>query len=349
MKPTALLTTLLNTALAATLPDPAPRHLRLLHTLPSSVRSTRILSTSSSSSSSSDSTESTESTRGGAVLTLPYSSSSSSSSSSSPQKQKITTLHGTFRLPHADPPTSGPTANNPVGVYAASFWLGLDSGASSSSGGGLFGSGSGCGGASAAALRAGVDIFHDGTLGGEQTPFAWYQFGGPPAPQGAATGFADFAVAPGDLVRITVENGGGGGEVAVVVENFGRGNGTTGSAAGSDCVTEGMAPLRTARKAFPVVEGGGGEGLCGTEAAWVVEDFPLEEGLPDVPVALANFTSVTFAQAGVELADGSRRDVGGEGVEVMDVRLDEQGGRLTKCEIAGEGKKVTCKRVVGDE
>jgi hypothetical protein len=76
----------------------------------------------------------------------------------------------------------------------------------------------------------------------------------------------------------------------------------------------------------------------------VVEDFPLA-GLPDFPVALTNFTSVTFGGAGVTLADGTTRDVAD--AEAFDVSLEAQGGRLTSCEVVG-GKKVKCERVVGD-
>jgi hypothetical protein len=83
--------------------------------------------------------------------------------------------------------------------------------------------------------------------------------------------------------------------------------------------------------------------LCRREAAWVVEDFPLD-GRPDVLVALADFGSVTFG-TGVTLEDGSEKDLAG--VKVLDVELAEQGGRLTSCEVV-DGKKVKCARVVGD-
>lgn len=340
MKPTTLLTALLTTASAATLlhprslSPPAPQ-LRLLHTLPSSPShppTARLLSTTSSTSAQS------ESTRGGAILTLPP-----SSSSPSQGPRKITLLQSTFRLPHANPPTTGPTANNPVGVYAASFWLGLDSfpppSSSSSSS-----TTPGCN--SSLSLRAGIDIFHDGTLGGEQTPFAWYQF----APvQNTGTGFAGFSVAPGDLVKITVEGDNGKGEVAVRIENFGPGK-RQGQVDGDGDGTEGMDVMSSAKEVFKVNAGGeNGGGLCGRQAAWVVEDFPLA-GLPDVPVALANFTRVEFGETWAQTADGVWWDLdpdGGE-VEVADVRLDAQGGRLTECVVRG-GRGVSCTRVVGDE
>lgn len=327
MKSTTLFTLLLTTAgaSAATLPLPLPRdatqqqqqqqqqhRLALLHTLPTgpsaSPSNFRLLAASSSTD--------TESTKGGAFLTLPASSSSSSASS-------ITSARGTFRVPAALPPTAGPTAGNPVGVYAASFWVGID----------------GATAACAATLRAGVDVFYDGSFGGPQTPFAWYQFA-PAAGQGqgaaaGAVGFEGLAVAEGDVVRLTLE--GNQKEVVVVAENFGAN--VTGT-----CV-EGLQPVKgSVRKVLAVPEGGAGSGLCGGEAAWVVEDFPLA-GLPDFPVALANFTSVTFAGAGVTLGDGTKRGV--DGAEVRDVRLQAQGGRLTSCEVV-EGKKVKCTRVVGD-
>jgi hypothetical protein len=177
-----------------------------------------------------------------------------------------------------------------------------------------------------------VDIFWDGTLGGVQRPFAWYQGPG----QASETGFAGFEVAVGDLVRFTLEVGSDNDteEVVVVAENFG-GNVT--------CLSEGAAavPVRSVRQVLPASVGG--KTLCRGEAAWVVEDFPIE-GRPDFPVALANFTSVTFG-AGVTLEDGSAKDV--TGAEVLDIRLEAQGGRLTSCEVV-DGKKVKCARVVGD-
>jgi hypothetical protein len=183
-----------------------------------------------------------------------------------------------------------------------------------------------------ATLRAGVDIFFDGTLGGRQTPFAWYQF--TPKGQEEEVGFEGFAVAEGDLVRFTLTSSGSteGGEVVVLAENFG----------GNVSCADGATPVKSVRQVLPAGEGG--KELCGREAAWVVEDFPLA-GLPDFPVALANFTSVTFNKAGVTLEDGSKRDV--TGAEVRDIRLQAQGGRLTSCEVV-DGKKVKCTRVVGD-
>ncbi|KAK3897111.1 hypothetical protein C8A05DRAFT_39344, partial [Staphylotrichum tortipilum] len=178
MKPTTPLLTLLTTTTALTLPRaPSTQH-RLLHTLPISSPQTHSLASTSQ-----NSAAFTESTRGGALLPL-----------SSP----LTILHATLRLPSARPPTTGPTSNNPVGVYAASFWLGIDTPLSSSPSP----SPRGC----TALVRAGVDIFWDGTLGGAQTPFAWVQYsdggstGGPNGERGFEGGFD---IAEGDLVRFT--------------------------------------------------------------------------------------------------------------------------------------------------
>ncbi|KAH6637015.1 concanavalin A-like lectin/glucanase domain-containing protein [Chaetomium tenue] len=288
MKATTLLTllaTVTGTTTAARLPQRATTRgntqqqhppYRLLHTLPNTTPgNARLLATSD------------ESTQGGAILTLPPSSGGNTTTSPNTTTPLLTSISGTFRVPPARMPTSGPTANNPATLYAASFWIGVDSASASAS--------ADCGGGS---LRAGVDIFWDGTLGGAQTPVAWFQ---------------------------------GPGQVVVVGENF-----------GGNVTCDGGAPAQRVRKVLPAV-GGKGQKLCRREAAWVVEDFPLE-GRPEFPVALADFGGVTFG-AGVKLEDGSERDLAG--AEVRDVRLAPQGGRLTSCEVV-DGKKVKCARVVGE-
>ncbi|KAK4122273.1 concanavalin A-like lectin/glucanase [Parathielavia appendiculata] len=332
-----LLVTTITGATSATVPlaPTRPRdasQFRLLHTLTPSPPSHSRFLTAAAPAAADDST--TETTKGGAVLTLPASDTSA-----------ISSVQATFRVPSAVPPATGPTAGNPVGLYAASFWVGIDSVGPFSFSCPGSGGGSGGGGASRRALRAGVDIFYDGTLGGEQSPFAWYQFAAasgssgsdPGSGQGGTTtGLEGFGIIPGDLVRFTLSAGSGdaAGESVVVVlaENFG---------ANVSCA-EGATPVTSVRQVLPVGEGG--PALCGREAAWMVEDFPLA-GLPDFPIALANFTSVTFGSAGVTLEDGSKRDV--TGAEVMDVRLEAQGGRLTSCEVL-DGKKVKCTRVLDD-
>ncbi|KAH6845543.1 concanavalin A-like lectin/glucanase domain-containing protein [Chaetomium sp. MPI-CAGE-AT-0009] len=319
MKATTLLTllaTVTGTTTAARLPQRATRGTtnpqkqqqhppyRLLHTLPNTTPTpgnARLLTTTT--------TAADESTKGGAILTLP----NTTPTNTTTPTPLLTTITGTFRVPAARMPTAGPTANNTAAVYAASFWVGIDAASASCNGGG--------------ALRAGVDIFWDGTLDGAQTPFAWVQGPG----QGTEVGFEEgFVVGEGDLVRFTLglesEEG-----VVVVAENFGR---------NATCAAGGV-PVKSVRQVLNA--GGEGKKLCRREAAWVVEDFPLD-GLPDIPVALADFGSVTFG-AGVTLEDGSERDLAG--AEVLDVKLAQQGGRLTSCEIV-DGKKVKCARVVGD-
>lgn len=300
MKSTTLFNLLLPTAAtAATLPRGSTPY-RLLHTFGApSTANAHLLAAS------------TESTKGGANLALPSSNASAST---------ISSVHAVFRVPHAKPPTTGPTANNPVGVYAASFWVGIDSAAQGTPS-------QSCGGA----LRAGIDVFWDGTVGGEQNPFAWYQFAAPGGTSGSSSsekGFdGGFAAAAGDVVRFTL-SGAAAEEVVVLAENFG---------ANVSCADLGGArPVKSARQ---VVAGA----LCGREAAWAVEDFPLE-GRPDIPVAFADFGSVAFSAAGVELAGGEEKGV--DGAQVLDVNLQAQGGKLTECEVVG-GKKVQCKRVVG--
>ncbi|KAL2157575.1 hypothetical protein VTH06DRAFT_5953 [Thermothelomyces fergusii] len=307
MKPTVVLTLVASGAYTAATPV-IPRHLphahgvnthrhtplRLLHTFtPISISRKKFRPLEASTA---------ESTKGGAILRLPDS--------------DLSTVSATLRIPAAQMPTAGPTANNTVGVYAASFWVGIDSATDACAAGG--------------ALRAGVDVFWDGTIGGQQTPFAWYQGPG----QANAAGFdGGFPVGEGDLVRFTLKAGAAGGEeVAVVAENFGR------NATGAE---GGAVPVRRARKVLPA--GAGGKTLCRGEAAWMVEDFPLQ-GRPELPAALANFTTVAFT-AGVGLSDGMEKDLAA--AEVLDIRLEAQGGRLTSCEVADE-RNVKCARVVGD-
>ncbi|GAB1314224.1 Aspergillopepsin-2 [Madurella fahalii] len=331
MKPTALLTTLTFTlttsTYAATLPAPPIRprnapayHYALLHTLTPPLPApapARFFS--------SQQAQEAQSTRGGAILTLPPVGADPPASPDS-----VTTIEGTFRIPQADAPTSGPTANNPVGVYAASFWVGLSAGAPCS--------------AASTTLRAGVDVFWDGTFGGAQSPFAWYQFPG----QGSSTGLGNFSVATGDLVRFRLRAEDAGRWVEVAVDNFGAGPATDAWEDGGAAL---LVPRQTASHRVEVGDVGSASGSasaadCARRVSWVVEDFPLA-GLPNVPVALANFTSVTFGDAMVTSADGQVRDVG-EAEEVMDIRLDAQGGRLTKCELLGEAR-LGCKRVLGED
>ncbi|KAL2266451.1 hypothetical protein VTJ83DRAFT_5803 [Remersonia thermophila] len=272
------------------------------------------------------------STRGGVILRAP-SAPSNDTAATAPattvtRMNNITTAEAFFRVPSARVPAYGPTGGNEWLKFAASFWVGIDSS-------GSLAPEAGCG----ASLRAGVDTFWDRNVGGEQAPFAWYQF----APvQGSATGFFGFAVRPGDLVRFRLETPAsasaasaasrasgasaastGPGEYAVVAENF-----------GPDAACD---SVRSCRRLRPRVR-----------AAWMVEDFPLA-GLPHIPMPLANFTSVEFRGAEVGLADGTARNVQAvHGVKVVDMHMPEQGGRLTRCGVL-PGMRVRCKRVVGED
>lgn len=333
MKPTTFLTTLTLTVstYAATLPalpfrprNAPADHYRLLHTLTPPLPAPapgRFFSLSQA--------QEAQSTRGGAVLSLPPVGAQPPGGEAG-----VTTVEGTLRVPRAEVPTSGPTANNPVGVYAATFWIGLAAAAPCS--------------AASTTLRAGVDVFWDGTFGGEQRPFAWYQVLG----RGPSTGLVNFTVAAGDLVRFALRAEDAGRWVEVAVENFGAGPATDGWEDGWEGGAEGgdvalLVPRQRASQRFELGDAAAAAAAdCGRQVSWLVEDFPLA-GLPNVPIALANFTSVTFGDAAVTLADGQVRDVG-EAEEVVDIRLDAQGGRLTKCELMGEAR-LKCTRVVGGD
>ncbi|KAK4177586.1 putative acid proteinase [Triangularia setosa] len=298
MKTTALFAglSLATTALATAIPLPVrsnTRPIRLLHTAPKphnappQFRGARILSQA----------ETEESTLGGAAI-------------AAGSDHKVTSVSAAFVIPHARMPTTGPTANNTVGMYAASFHVGIDSFSAA------------CGPDKSRFLRAGVDVFWDGTIGGEQNPWVWYQ-SSPTDEDGL--GFSNFSAAAGDLVRFSVTG------TEVKVENFG---------ANVTCV-KGLKAKQS------VVQKISGAGLCGGEAAWAVEDFPLA-GLPNFPVALADFGGVVFKEVEVGFERGKNGTVSknAEGAKVRDVRLAAQGGRLTACEVVEGGKKVKCDRVV---
>ena len=332
MKPRDFLPFLLPTTISAAVTPRLPRQqqqpLALLHTLPSDPAAaagssnSRLLAASTQT----QAKPNDESTQGGAVLR--------------PPGGGITSAHATLRIPPAAPPTTGPTAGNTVGVYAASFWVGIDTG-TATIGGTTTGSGSGattsgCGGA----VRAGVDVFWDGTVGGEQRPFLWYQFLDRGQSGKGAVGFEELGGKTGDLVRFTLTSSDSSDAsspavVVVLAENFG-GNVTCADAPGVE-------PVTSVKEVLPMAAGG--TGLCGGEAVWAVEDPPLA-GVPGVPVAFANFTSVAFGGAGVTLWDGNQKGVAE--ADVLDIRQQAQGGRLTSCEVVG-GKKVKCTRVVGDD
>ncbi|KAK3945150.1 putative acid proteinase [Diplogelasinospora grovesii] len=245
-----------------------------------------------------------ESTRGGATLSPP------SSSSPSP----ITSVSGSFRIPSASMPVSGPTAGNENGLYGASFWIGLDSSSSSCSAG-----------INNTILRAGVDIFWDGNAGGAQTPVAWYEL----YPTVAPVDF-NITLAAGDNLRITADQTTG----TVTLENFGQTDSTR------------KAVVQTVTHTFPTTGTGGSTGDCAV-GAWVVEDFPLA-ALPDYPVALVNFTEAAFRNLKVvEGAKNGKNTVKGTPV-TGNIVLEAQGGQLTDCTVHSAGD-VRCVRTVGSQ
>ncbi|KAL2151915.1 hypothetical protein VTH82DRAFT_5099, partial [Thermothelomyces myriococcoides] len=128
MKPTVALTLFSSGAYAAVtpvIPGYSPRRirgmnphhhgsLRLLHThTPISTSGVNIQSFASSA----------ESTKGGAILALP--------------DNDLSTVSATIRIPAVGMPTEGPTANNTVGEYSVSFWVGIDSATDACAAGGL--------------------------------------------------------------------------------------------------------------------------------------------------------------------------------------------------------------------
>jgi hypothetical protein len=222
----------------------------------------------------------------------------------------VTSASGVFIVPAAQMPTSGPTANNANGLYSASFWIGID--------------GVTC---STAGVRAGVDIFWDGNLGtgsAAATYNAWYEY----YPSPSVDFGGSFTVTAGDTVRITTSAGHANGSGSVVIDNFGP------TAHGS---TTGRVVHRASfsfkNQTTP---------LCKSEAVWAIEDDALAS-LPDTPVALVNFTSITFGQMSAKTSAGT---VSNTGAKLMDIDLQDQGGKLTDCRIVN-ATGVSCARVVG--
>ena len=221
-------------------------------------------------------------------------------------RSDITYVSGTFSVPVPEMPTSGPTSGDVAGLYGASFWVGIDGGLP----------------ATQSSLRAGVDIFWDeGTV----SAVAWYQWY--PLP---STDLTNFNVTPGDVICTTVQTT----DTAqgnVTIENFGSG------VLGADL--NGLAPLQTATQIFTNQS----NVLLRKEAAWIVEDFPMPS-LPELPIALANFSSVMFESLEIAtLADGFFRVA--DDSQILNIELEEQGGQLTDCSILESGD-VECLRVV---
>ncbi|KAL8383684.1 hypothetical protein RB595_010741 [Gaeumannomyces hyphopodioides] len=215
---------------------------------------------------------------------------------------KITSATGTFRVPEARQPTRGPTGNNPI-TYGASFWVGID----------------GTGACTAAALRAGVDIFWDP----EGTSYnAWYQL---------ATGRSvDFAgplnAEPGDTVRVTANAGSVNGTVSVTFEN-----------------------LSTGLQSTQTLDDDGAVGkLCRSQASWLVEDFVLEQST-GLPVPLVDFDNATFSNMAVmaagETGGATPSQVDINRAVLVNIEQDQQGGKLTDC--SPNGTELVCKRTYG--
>ncbi|EAA31929.1 concanavalin A-like lectin/glucanase [Neurospora crassa] len=247
----------------------------------------------------------------------------------------IQSVTGSLIIPTISMPVSGPTAGNSVGEYSASLWVGIDGASATDSFTHPIANAT-CN-PLAASLRAGVDIFWDGTLGGQQTPYVWAQW----YPAEHARGFLDFKASPGDELRFTVTTGphgnSGGG---VLVENYGPPQ----SPKGVDGKVK--IPIATGSLIWKDMPP-----LCSAQASWILEDFPLQER-PELPSALGNFTDVRFSEMGFATWLGGNftgEDVlGKDKLKLLEIYDAGQGGTLARCKTDGEGEKksVICSRVV---
>ena len=229
-------------------------------------------------------------------------------------------------------PVSGPTAGNTVGEYSASIWVGID-GASSEPGNNINGTATASCDPLGQSLRAGVDIFWDGTLGGQQTPYVWAQW----MPAETARGFLDFSASPGDELRFTVNTGPHGNSAGgVLVENFGPPQSPHGVDGGKVRI-----PIATGSLIWKDMPR-----LCQAQASWIVEDFPLQQR-PELPSALGNFTEVRFTElnVGTWLGGNFTGEEVGKGLKMLEVYDEGQGGKLVKCE-KGDKEGVVCRRVL---
>ncbi|KXX81052.1 Aspergillopepsin-2 [Madurella mycetomatis] len=247
-----------------------------------------------------------ESIQGGALYTVPSDSSDT-----------ITSISGTFRVPDASIPLTGPTSGH-QGIYGFSIWIGI---------GGYqgYGSASACP-ATSSALRAGIDVYYNGYSDRPMAPFAWYQFG--IAGENGAFAYAGFNLEAGDLIRITVNAEDG--NITTIVENYGKVDSTAG-----------RTPLQREPPTYGI-QGYVASTLCRTEAAWIVQDH-MTETEPAEPVVMANFTDITFTEMNLRTSSG----VSGVATvaEPVNINLPEQGGQLTDCS-AVDGSEFRCRRVV---
>ncbi|RKU44918.1 hypothetical protein DL546_003321 [Coniochaeta pulveracea] len=230
----------------------------------------------------------------------------------------ITSIDAFFTIPHANMPTVGPTAGNENGVYQVSYWVGID----------------GLSACPQASIRAGVDTFWDS---GMQTTNVWYEF----YPSTGPTDFANMTLKQGDTIQVLVNADADGKGGSVEIRKY-----------------ETSQPRVSAVWTHEFKDQG--SQLCLKEANWVIEDYPLVDR-PEFLLPFANFTDdagvpeVYFygmhvnppgAKGGVLPWAWTEFDV-----EVIDINLEEQGGKLTDCKTetgAGNSNTLTCKRIVGD-
>lgn len=229
----------------------------------------------------------------------------------------ITSIDAFFTIPNATMPTIGPTADNENGVYQASYWVGID----------------GLSNCPQASIRAGVDTFWDS---GMQTANVWYEF----YPSTGPTDFASMTLKQGDTIQVLVNADADGKGGSVEVRKYETSE-TRVSAVWSHEFQD------------------QGSQLCLKEANWVIEDYPLVDR-PDFLLPFANFTSdggtpeVHFYGMHVYppgATQGAAWDWTAFNVEVMDIDLEDQGGKLTDCKTetgASNSNTLTCKRIVED-
>lgn len=276
-----------------------------------------------------------QSLRAGAYL--PYHPPAATPEHPNANQDMIQSVTGTVIIPTIDMPESGPTAGNIVGEYSASIWVGIDGASATDNFINPNSTGKPTCNPLSQSLRAGVDLFWDGTLGGQQTPYVWTQW----FPTEHAQGFLGFKASPGDELKFTISTGPHGNSAGgVLVENFGPPQ----SPKGPDGIRLPIATGSLIWKDMP--------GLCGAQASWIVEDFPLQER-PELPSALGNFTDVRFSEMGMATWLGgnfTKDEITGEGkgLKMLEIYDQGQGGTLTKCKTEGEGEKaaVVCSRVV---
>jgi hypothetical protein len=216
-------------------------------------------------------------------------------------------------------PIIGPTAANENGVYQASYWVGID----------------GLSNCPQASLRTGVDTFWDS---GMQTANAWYEF----YPSTGPTDFANMTLKQGDTIQVLVNADADGKGGSVEIRKY-----------------ETSQPRVSAVWSHEFKDQG--SQLCLREANWVVEDYPLADR-PEILLPFANFSrgggipEVYFYGMDV-YPPGAAQGVATSwewtafDVEVMDIDLEDQGGKLTDCATetsADNYNTLTCKRIVGN-